>query len=126
MSTLEAPKTTGVITMRQVNEEKKAKYEKNLKSKVPREPKKILGPSFRFPSFSDYYGSGKHRWVIYPSYWKKSWGEVPVLGTVLADDEFYAKREAYNKGLLIMNSTFEAKAVKTRSSRKSDEKENHD
>lgn len=59
-----------------------------------------------------FYGPGKFKWVIYPDYWKESWGKRPVLGTVWADDEFYAVREAYNRGLLTVNFTFGPKPVK--------------
>lgn len=58
-----------------------------------------------------FYGTGKFKWLIYPDYWKKQWGPKPCLGTVYADDEFYAIREAYNRGLLTMNYTFEPQAV---------------
>lgn len=59
-----------------------------------------------------FYGPGKYKWAIYPDYWKESWGKRPMLGTVWADDEFYAEREAYNRGLLTVNYTFRPKAVK--------------
>lgn len=57
------------------------------------------------------YGT-KFLFDIFPDYWKETWGEVPRLGTVRADSEFYAVRAAYDKGLLIQNATFGPKAVK--------------
>lgn len=59
-----------------------------------------------------FYGPGKFKWIIYPDYWKESWGPKPALGIVFADDEFYAEREAYNRGLLTVNFTFKPSAVK--------------
>lgn len=58
-----------------------------------------------------FYGIGKYRWKVFPDYWKKDWGPRPFLGLVYADDEFYAVREAYNRGLLTMNYTFGPKVV---------------
>lgn len=55
---------------------------------------------------------GKYRWAVYPDYWKESWGKKPLLGYVTADDEFYAEREAYNRGLLIVNYTFRPEVIK--------------
>lgn len=52
------------------------------------------------------YGRGQYKWEVTPDYWKLSWGEKPVLGHVYADDDFYAKRIAYDKGLLPYNYTF--------------------
>jgi|HigsolmetaAR204D_1030405.scaffolds.fasta_scaffold10916_4 hypothetical protein len=63
-------------------------------------------------SQNSFYGPGKYKFAIYPDYWKESWGEKPLLGYVWADDEFYAEREAYNRGLLTVNFTFRPKAVK--------------
>lgn len=54
---------------------------------------------------------GKYRWAVYPDYWKDSWGKKPLLGHVIADDEFYAIREAYNRGLLPVNFTFQPQVV---------------
>jgi hypothetical protein len=59
-----------------------------------------------------FYGPGKYRFAIYPDYWKEAWGKKPLLGFVWADDEFYAEREAYNRGLLTMNYTFRPQAVR--------------
>lgn len=63
-------------------------------------------------SSRSFYGTGKFKFAIYPDYWKESWGKRPMLGTVWADDEFYAVREAYNRGLLTVNFTFKPTAVK--------------
>lgn len=64
------------------------------------------------PRRRSFYGPGKFKWAIYPDYWKDKWGPKPVLGTVYADDEFIAEREAYNKGLLTVNFTFKPEPVK--------------
>lgn len=47
-------------------------------------------------------------WEIYPDEgWNtKKWGPAPMLGYVRADDEYWAVYAAYNKGLIIPNSTF--------------------
>ncbi len=55
--------------------------------------------------------SGKNLYKIYPDYWKDSWGPIPLLGVVTADDEFYAIRAAYDRKLLPMNYTFGPKPV---------------
>lgn len=68
------------------------------------EPTKSKGPSL--------YGRGEYKWEIYPDFWKKSWGIKPKLGVVYANDEFYAKRIAYDRGLLPVNWTFEPEPVK--------------
>lgn len=59
-----------------------------------------------------YYNPDNVKFAIYPDYWKDSWGERPLLGHVWATEEFYAEREAYNRGLLTVNFTFGPKAVK--------------
>jgi len=64
------------------------------------------------PRYRNVYGSGKFKWAIYPDYWKQSWGNKPMLGIIYADDEFYAEREAYSKGLLPVNATFKPLPVK--------------
>lgn len=53
----------------------------------------------------------KLKWLIYPDYWKKTWGEPPCLGVVYADDEFEAVRKSYDKGLLRVNFTFQPRPV---------------
>jgi hypothetical protein len=58
-----------------------------------------------------FYGTGAFKWAVYPDYWKASWGEKPLLGHVYADSEFYAIREAYNRGLLTQNYTIEPAVV---------------
>jgi hypothetical protein len=67
-------------------------------------------PHYKQPR--SFYGSGRFKYAIYPDYWKESWGPKPLLGHVFADDEFYAVREAYSKGLLTVNFTFGPRAVK--------------
>ena len=62
--------------------------------------------------YRNVYGSGKFKWAIYPDYWKLSWGQKPMLGIIYADDEFYAEREAYSKGLMPVNFTVRPQAVK--------------
>jgi hypothetical protein len=52
-----------------------------------------------------------HLWEIYPDYWKKTWGELPLLGIVAADSEFDAIRAAYDAKLLPYNFTFGPKPV---------------
>jgi hypothetical protein len=64
------------------------------------------------PRYRNVYGSGKYKWAIYPDYWKASWGPKPMLGIIYADDEFYAEREAYSKGLLTVNYTIRPQPVK--------------
>lgn len=59
-----------------------------------------------------FYGTGAFKWAVYPDYWKPGWGDKPLLGHVYADSEFYAKREAYNRGLLTQNYTIEPDVVK--------------
>lgn len=51
-------------------------------------------------SYRNFFGKGARRYAIYPSYWKGSWGKVPLLGIVAADDEFLAERLAFDKGIL--------------------------
>ena len=65
-----------------------------------------------YVGYRNFYGSGKQKFFIYPGKgWDKKWGRKPFLGTVYADDEFYAIREAFSKGLAIPNSTFELEAL---------------
>lgn len=56
--------------------------------------------------------SNKSKWEIYPDYWKDSWGEKPLLGTVYAYDEQNAIRKAYDLNLLPHNFTFGPLAIK--------------
>lgn len=57
----------------------------------------------------------RYLFEIVPSYWNhKKWGDAPTLGFVKADSEFEAVRKAYDRGLVRINFTFEAKAVKVR------------
>lgn len=50
------------------------------------------------------------KFAIYPDYWPKKYGEIPLLGFVLAENVFHAERKAYDKGLLRKNITFNPKA----------------
>jgi len=55
-------------------------------------------------------------WEVYPGEgWDtKRWGEAPFLGYVRADNEYWAKYAAYNKGYATPNVTFELKIIKAR------------
>ena len=53
----------------------------------------------------------RFRWAIYPDFWKDTWGKRPLLGYVVAEDEFSAEREAYFKGLLPANSTLKPQPI---------------
>ena len=66
------------------------------------------------PGYRNFYGPGKFKYAIYPDNgWDiKRWGQKPLLGYVYADDEFYATREAYTKGLAPVNYTFGLSAIK--------------
>jgi hypothetical protein len=55
--------------------------------------------------------SGKNLYKIYPDNWNEKWGVPPLLGVVTADDEFYAVRAAYDRGLLSVNFSFTPRAV---------------
>lgn len=57
------------------------------------------------------YGE-RFRYAIYPDFWKKEWGEKPILGYVKADSEYWAKYAAYDKKLLRLNFTFGPKPVR--------------
>lgn len=59
-----------------------------------------------------FFGVGKFKWSVYPDYWKESWGQRPLLGHVFADTAFYARREAYTKGLLTVNYTFGPEVIR--------------
>lgn len=73
---------------------------------VQTNPKPFLG-------YRNFYGSGKFKFFIYPDgNWDKEWGKKPLLGTIYADEPFYAVREAYSKGLAPMNFTFGLIALK--------------
>jgi len=69
-----------------------------------------------YVGYRNFYGIGKFTYFIYPDDgWDvKKWGPKPFLGTVYADEPFYAVREAYTKGLTSPNSTFGLIALKTR------------
>ena len=60
--------------------------------------------------YRQFFGRGENRYAVLPSYWAKTWGPVPLLGTVYADNEFLAERIAYDKGIISPhNCTFQAK-----------------
>lgn len=66
-----------------------------------------------YTGYRNFYGPGKVKYFIYPdSGWDNKWGKKPLLGTVYADEPFYAVREAYTKGLATVNATFGLIAVK--------------
>jgi hypothetical protein len=67
-----------------------------------------------FIGYRNFYGSGKSKYFIYPDgNWNvKDWGKKPLLGTVYADEPFYAVREAYTKGLVPLNFSFGLVALK--------------
>ena len=71
--------------------------------------------------YKNFFGRGEHRFAIYPSYWKDSWGPAPLLGIVAADNAFLAERLAYDRGILptSFNCTFQPK-IKILSPKKSD------
>jgi hypothetical protein len=74
----------------------------------------VNAPSNKFVGYVNFYGTGKARYFIYPdNKWDvKKWGKKPLLGTVYADEPFYAVREAYTKGLVPLNFTFGLIALK--------------
>ena len=54
--------------------------------------------------------------AIYPDYWKESWGDKPLLGVVVAENEFHACRRAYDTGIMRVNFTISPEAVEISSS----------
>lgn len=50
-------------------------------------------------------------YAVFPDYWKRSWGEPPLLGYVKETSEYWAKYQAYDRKLLPYNSTFGPKCV---------------
>lgn len=54
--------------------------------------------------YKQFFGRGENRYMIYPDYWKESWGKAPLLGIVFADNEFLAERLAYDRGILNPNN----------------------
>lgn len=66
------------------------------------------------------YEGESRTFAIYPDYWKDSWGEKPLLGLVVAENEFHACRRAYDKGYLTKNFTFEPEAREVSRSQASD------
>jgi len=66
-----------------------------------------------YVGYRNFYGSGKAKFYIYPDdNWDKKWGKKPLLGSVYADEPFFAVREAYTKGLAPVNFTFGLIALK--------------
>ena len=84
-----------------------------MKTEVQLVPVPAVKSPSTYVGYRNFYGSGKQKFYIYPGKgWDtKKWGRKPFLGTVYADEEFYAIREAYSKGLVPVNSTFELEAV---------------
>lgn len=73
-------------------------------------PGPALGPDGRpkrphDPTDNNWRGY-RNSYAIYPDYWKKSWGPMPLLGYVKADSAFNAKYVAFDKGLVYPNNTF--------------------
>lgn len=60
--------------------------------------------------YREFYGTA-NLYEIQPSYWDKSWGLKPVFGYVRADNPYFARYAAFDKGLVPLNSTFEPKPV---------------
>lgn len=73
------------------------------------EPKKPTRQPFIMKCLS---GGGKNLYAIYPDYWKKTWGVKPLLGYVWSQDEYWAKYDAYDKGLMINNGTFSPQPIR--------------
>lgn len=58
--------------------------------------------------YREFYGKGSNRFAFYAGAgWKPEWGNAPMFGIVVADDEFLAERLAYDRGLINpFNCTF--------------------
>ena len=76
--------------------------------------KEIFTPSERETTaylngqYKQFFGRGEYRFAIYPSYWKDVWGKPPLLGIVMADNEFLAERLASDRGMINPhNATFQ-------------------
>ncbi len=71
-------------------------------------------PTSGFVGYRNFYGSGKFKFYIYPDdNWNtKKWGKKPLLGSIYADEPFYAVRESYTKGLVPLNFSFGLIALK--------------
>lgn len=59
-----------------------------------------INPAKEAAMYRAFFGRGKNKYQVFPDYWKKEWGPVPLLGVVYADDEFLAERVAYDIGVL--------------------------
>ena len=67
----------------------------------------------KFNPLQEYYGTSK-LFAIYPDHWRKDWGAPPCLGTVRADNKYFAKYAAYDKKLLPLNATFKPRPVEVK------------
>lgn len=50
--------------------------------------------------YRQFFGRGRNKYEVYPDYWSKTWGPIPRLGVVYADNEFLAEKIAYDCGIL--------------------------
>lgn len=78
------------------------KQKQNGKSSSNSRSIKILTAS------SSYYGKEKV-WDIYPDNWR--YGPAPYLGSVRADDEYWAKYAAIDAGIVSRNDSFDILAI---------------
>lgn len=49
--------------------------------------------------YRNFYGTNRNKYRVYPDFWKKDWGQAPLLGTIYAENEFAAERVAYDCGI---------------------------
>jgi len=49
--------------------------------------------------YRSFYGTGRNKYQVFPDFWKKEWGQAPLLGIVYAEDVFSAERVAYDCGI---------------------------
>lgn len=70
-------------------------------------------PSEEAVLYREFFGNGQNKYLIFPDYWPKKWGNPPLLGIVWADNEFLAERIAYDRGVLPTpnNCTFRPRFV---------------
>lgn len=80
-----------------------------FRGKYYHQPKQPVNPPKYFMCMS---GGGQTLFAIYPDYWKKSWGEKPILGYVWSSDEYWATYDAYDKGIIPRNDTIKPKPVR--------------
>lgn len=51
-------------------------------------------------AYRKFFGRGENKYGVYPQGWSENlYGRAPMLGIVYADDEFLAKKVAYDRGL---------------------------